>query len=237
MVLWIGVDDTDSLRGMCTTFLATEIVRDLTQDFDLIGYPRLVRLNPNIPWKTRGNGAICLRVGHGRGLATTVGEIGGRKIRSYPRGSKEVEASEVVGRIANLVERWSCFDDPTTNPAFVVLRRPPAAPLYWHAVRRVVTVAEARRAIHGLGMVRSYKEGRGIIGAAAATAWPMNARRLRPPAGPHGPPQLQRGKNRRCGSIMDVSPACAWMFCLERLAPTLKHFAPTASPGFTGIEG
>jgi len=171
MVLWIGVDDTDSLRGMCTTFLATEIVRDLTQDFDLIGYPRLVRLNPNIPWKTRGNGAICLRVGHGRGLATTIGEIGGRKIRSYPRGSKEVEASEVVGRIANLVERWSCFDDPTTNPAFVVLSRPPSAKLYWHTVRSVVTIDEASRAIRGLGTVRSYKNGRGIIGAAAATAW------------------------------------------------------------------
>ena len=24
MVLWVGVDDTDSLRGMCTTFLATD---------------------------------------------------------------------------------------------------------------------------------------------------------------------------------------------------------------------
>jgi tRNA(Ile2)-agmatinylcytidine synthase len=28
---------------------------------ELIDYPLLVRLNPNIPWKTRGNGAICLR--------------------------------------------------------------------------------------------------------------------------------------------------------------------------------
>src|SRR2546421_10712520 len=73
MVLWIGVDDTDSLQGMCTTFLATEIVRDLTQDLDLIGYPRLVRLNPNIPWKTRGNGAVCIRVGNGRGPTSIVG--------------------------------------------------------------------------------------------------------------------------------------------------------------------
>jgi len=23
-------------------------------------YPYLVRLNPNIPWKTRGNGAVCI---------------------------------------------------------------------------------------------------------------------------------------------------------------------------------
>ena len=67
MILWVGVDDTDSLQGMCTTFLATEIIRDLTEDFDLIGYPRLVRLNPNIPWKTRGNGAVCLRFGAGVG--------------------------------------------------------------------------------------------------------------------------------------------------------------------------
>src|SRR5690348_17412068 len=78
MVLWIGVDDTDSLQGMCTTFLATEIVRDLTLDLDLIGYPRLVRLNPNIPWKTRGNGAVCIRVGKGMGAASVVGSKIGR---------------------------------------------------------------------------------------------------------------------------------------------------------------
>src|SRR5712691_12669580 len=80
MVLWIGVDDTDSLQGMCTTFLATEIVRDLTTDLDLVGYPRLVRLNPNIPWKTRGNGAICLRIGNGEGRPRVVGESSGRPI-------------------------------------------------------------------------------------------------------------------------------------------------------------
>jgi len=67
MVLWIGVDDTDSLKGMCTTYLATELIRELTEEHDLIGYPRLVRLNPNIPWKTRGNGAIAPAVGRGCG--------------------------------------------------------------------------------------------------------------------------------------------------------------------------
>src|SRR5438552_19145875 len=82
MVLWIGVDDTDSLEGMCTTFLATELVRDLTEDYDLIGYPRLVRLNPNIPWKTRGNGAVCLQIGRGEGPTSMVGWITGRSIVS-----------------------------------------------------------------------------------------------------------------------------------------------------------
>src|SRR5206468_12768309 len=35
MVLLIGVDDTDSLQGRCTTFFAAEMARDLTEDVDL----------------------------------------------------------------------------------------------------------------------------------------------------------------------------------------------------------
>lgn len=171
MVLWIGVDDTDSLQGMCTTFLATEIVRDLTQDFDLIGYPRLVRLNPNIPWKTRGNGAICVRVGEGHGPRSVVGSIAGRPTLSYRIGRTPSALEAVVDRVARVVERWSCFDDPTTNPAFAVLGKPPTAGLYWKAVRGVVSKRSAQLAARGLGVVRQYKNGRGLIGALAATAW------------------------------------------------------------------
>ena len=57
MRLHIGMDDTDSARGMCTTFLAYVIVDGLlARGAAFLDYPRLVRLNPNIPWKTRGNG-------------------------------------------------------------------------------------------------------------------------------------------------------------------------------------
>jgi len=125
MVHWIGVDDTDSLQGMCTTFLATEIVRDLTEDFDLIGYPRLVRLNPNIPWKTRGNGAVCMRFGEGLGPPFVVGSIAGRTIEAHPRGRASSEPAAVADRVALHVERWSRFDDATRNPAFAVLSRQP----------------------------------------------------------------------------------------------------------------
>src|SRR5213593_1698496 len=128
--LYLGVDDTDSLRGMCTTYLATELVRALSR-WDIIGYPRLVRLNPNIPWKTRGNGAICLRIGKGEGLPRLVGEFSGRAILSYPRGRTTRGAMTVIHRVARLVEKWSRFDDPSTNPAFAVLRRQPTPSLYW----------------------------------------------------------------------------------------------------------
>src|SRR5436309_682270 len=116
MVLWIGVDDTDSLRGMCTTFLAAELVRDLTRDFDLVGYPRLVRLNPNIPWKTRGNAAVCLRIGSGRGEPMTVGELGGRPIQTFPRGRCDEPPARVLDRVSRLVERWSRMGEASSGP-------------------------------------------------------------------------------------------------------------------------
>lgn len=171
MVLWIGVDDTDSLRGMCTTFLAAELVRELTRDHDLIGYPRLVRLNPNIPWKTRGNGAVCIRIGQGRGASIEIGELDGREIRSFSRARGDERPERIRDPVARLVEQWSEFGDSMTNPGFCILPRPPAPSLYWKAVRGIVSKQEAVAAIRFPGIVREYKNGRGIIGALAASSW------------------------------------------------------------------
>lgn len=58
----IGLDDTDSRNGMCTTYIAHRLTeRLLTKGASFEDYPRLIRLNPNIPWKTRGNGAVSLK--------------------------------------------------------------------------------------------------------------------------------------------------------------------------------
>jgi tRNA(Ile2)-agmatinylcytidine synthase len=63
VVLHIGFDDTDSVSGGCTTHLAFKIVRYLLNlESKFMDYPLLIRLNPNVPWKTRGNGAVCLRI-------------------------------------------------------------------------------------------------------------------------------------------------------------------------------
>ena len=62
-ILHIGFDDTDSPKGMCTTFLAYKIVDLLKkQDVKFLDFPKLIRFNPNIPWKTRGNGAVSLQI-------------------------------------------------------------------------------------------------------------------------------------------------------------------------------
>ncbi|MEO9363177.1 MAG: tRNA(Ile)(2)-agmatinylcytidine synthase [Nitrososphaera sp.] len=62
-LLHIAFDDTDSRAGRCTTHLAFRVAGELkkTMGAELVDYPLLIRLNPNIPWKTRGNGAVCLR--------------------------------------------------------------------------------------------------------------------------------------------------------------------------------
>jgi tRNA(Ile2)-agmatinylcytidine synthase len=60
--LHIAFDDTDSRVGRCTTHLAFRVAGHLKEmGAQLVDYPLLIRLNPNIPWKTRGNGAVCLR--------------------------------------------------------------------------------------------------------------------------------------------------------------------------------
>jgi len=62
-ILHIGIDDTDSPKGMCTTFLCYEIVKFLEkQEIQFMDFPYLIRFNPNIPWKTRGNGAVRLMI-------------------------------------------------------------------------------------------------------------------------------------------------------------------------------
>ncbi len=62
-ILHIGFDDTDSRKGMCTTFLAYKVVEYLKKEkVKFIDYPYLIRFNPNVPWKTRGNGAVALKI-------------------------------------------------------------------------------------------------------------------------------------------------------------------------------
>lgn len=62
--LHLAFDDIDSPYGGCTTHAATHLLGLLQHrlNIELLDYPHLVRLNPSIPWKTRGNGAIALHI-------------------------------------------------------------------------------------------------------------------------------------------------------------------------------
>ncbi len=165
--MWIGIDDTDSNKGGCTTYVATEVIKELSNKFDLIGFPRLVRLNPNIPWKTRGNGAIALHFGRGYGKKFEIGYIG-KKIYAYERGINKFE--DVSEELEKIIHARAFLDDERTNPAFVICRKKPSYSFYKKAVRGIVTIEEAKREAKNC-IYKAYKNGRGIIGSIAAISW------------------------------------------------------------------
>lgn len=143
-------------------------------EIDLIGEPRLVRLNPNVPWKTRGNAALAARFGVGEGRRRRIAEIAGAPVWSFARGRP-------LGRSA--AARWlelawrrvlaaSRVGEPGTDPALVAVEHPLPAALYWNAVREVVDVATVRKVLRQHGaFVRTSGSDRGIVGASAAIAW------------------------------------------------------------------
>ena len=56
------MDDIDSPNGGCTTHFASYLVEQLeSSGVYWLDYPNLIRLNPNIPYRTRGNGAVSLK--------------------------------------------------------------------------------------------------------------------------------------------------------------------------------
>ena len=58
----VGFDDVDSPSGGCTTHYASLLLAKwVKRGLELIDYPNLTRLNPGVPWKTRGNGSVVIR--------------------------------------------------------------------------------------------------------------------------------------------------------------------------------
>ncbi|MFH0815217.1 MAG: tRNA(Ile)(2)-agmatinylcytidine synthase [Methanobacteriota archaeon] len=154
---------------MCTTFLLTELVREFSE-LDVVGYPRLVRLNPQIPWKTRGNAALSVALGKGHGRKTLVGNVAGKDVFAFARGTHAKASEEYLARAKSVLDKWAVIGEEMTNPGLVVLDKKPPASFYWMAVREVVPIVEGRKlASKGLFTVRG--NGRGLVGACASVAW------------------------------------------------------------------
>ncbi len=168
LVMWIGVDDTDSSKGMCTTYLALELID--TIGLDLIAYPRLVRLNPNIPWKTRGNAAIALKFGKGYGEKIKIGEFRGKDIFMFKNGRDYGNEHDVFEKVKKIVEKFSVMDEEKTSPGIVVTRKKLPEKLYWKGVRSVLALDYVENFLKD-SVYFGYKTRRGIIGAACAIAW------------------------------------------------------------------
>jgi tRNA(Ile2)-agmatinylcytidine synthase len=146
-----------------------------------------VRLNPVIPWKTRGNGAVCIRlskqydrenfhIGYNEHSEPLEGYLPIPKKAKVPDES-DSELLEASVRLENIIASTASLADPTTNPGLVIAKAPIPIELYWSAVRSVVKLSEIKNALSSLGILfKGFKKGRGIIGASAAIAWASNVR-------------------------------------------------------------
>jgi len=149
----IAVDDTDSReRGMCTTYVTTRLVRAVRDAGGTVDRALLVRLNPAVEHKTRGNAALAVHC--------------------------DLPGEEALTLADDALDRAETAD-PRTNPGAVVVgAAPETVPAAFEAVARravreyvdpeevrdVLADSDARTAERG--------NGRGLVGAtAAAGAW------------------------------------------------------------------
>ncbi|MEM3676306.1 MAG: tRNA(Ile)(2)-agmatinylcytidine synthase [Thermoplasmataceae archaeon] len=169
--MFFAIDDTDSPRGMCTTYLMTEIIR--RTKLKLSGLPRLVRLDPAIPYKTRGNGALSAEFIEGKIMKEKIGAIDGVETYIYDGVEPdEPELEEFLLEASSVVYDLADLEDTNTNPGIVVSMRRPPEDFYWRAVREEVDLNDAIRVLESVGArYLGIKNSRGLIGSAAALSW------------------------------------------------------------------
>lgn len=167
----VGIDDTDSRKGMCTTYLCAVLVDDLKK-YGEVSTPRLVRLNPCIPFKTRGNGAVSF------------------EIKTNTNAEREAEIKEII---RTQVSELSELREEGTNPGVVFIdsnvlnenreeRRGMLKRFYENAVREVLTIEDAYGLISELHFdYFGLKNKRGLIGALAAASFLVLQRNFRKP--------------------------------------------------------
>ncbi len=144
MRVYIGIDDTDSHRGGCTTYVGYVFAKEVLKKWGpeaFQDFPRLIRLNPNVPFKTRGNAAVALAL-------------------DVPPGDVDELWRLAVEVVQALARREGKTDPGVAMAVGLVPER--ARVLYRMALTQVVSVGAAERA--GL----KTWGGRGKIGAAAA---------------------------------------------------------------------
>jgi tRNA(Ile2)-agmatinylcytidine synthase len=148
----IGIDDTDSKKGGCTTYIAALLPERLEGIAKVDASPFLVRLNPNVKYKTRGNGAVAVSV--------------------------HTEHPDKVREIAiKTVEENAMLDDRNTNPGIIFLGytneiAPELRTFAENTVRYVVSLRDAKRIISKYSIEHhKFKNGRGLIGALAAATF------------------------------------------------------------------
>ncbi|MEZ0345147.1 MAG: tRNA(Ile)(2)-agmatinylcytidine synthase [Infirmifilum sp.] len=158
MDVHIGIDDTDSPRGFCTTYLGFLLSLEFkARGFSFLDLPYLVRLNPNVPFKTRGNAAVSIHL-------------------SVPEDKLEEIKSVVVETLLKNVE-----DHGKVSPGFAIATgkiHENLHELYLRALREYVpqsyVMEKVKEGFFGKVEVGGLRSQRGVVGALAALgAYPL----------------------------------------------------------------
>jgi tRNA(Ile2)-agmatinylcytidine synthase len=134
-------------------------------------------LNPNIPWKTRGNGAVSFKIGIGGfGCKSKIGQIENKKIICFSKSNNLKNFNNHLDRVRNIISDvfndYARIEDINTNPGFVILKKKPSFDVYKKGVRDILTVNEIKNILSSFdGFYKGYKNSRGLIGAVASTSW------------------------------------------------------------------
>lgn len=218
----VGLDDTDSrTAGMCTTYLAAVLADRLATAGATVTRRLLVRLNPAVPHKTRGNAAVAVHTDAAPDTAASIA--------------------------AELIDDHAITEDTETTPGLVVAPGDPetvpadVAEFTQRAVTDHLSVATARDQAANAGYhTREWGAGRGVIGALAAVGawserdeWTVEHIAYRHPD--------QRGTEREVdhASIVTAADAAypnAWD-TIDRTADELVCVPHTPGPILYGIRG
>jgi len=149
----IGLDDTDSReRGMCTTYAAATLAESIRNAGGTVERLLLVRLNPAVEHKTRGNAALAVHT--------------------------DLDADTALGLAEDVLDMAET-DDPRTNPGAIVADcdpedvPPQVATFARETIRSIQDPMAATTLADVVGFARCQRgNGRGLVGALAAVgAW------------------------------------------------------------------
>ena len=149
----VGLDDTDSReRGMCTTYAAAALAESIRDAGGTVERLLLVRLNPAVKHKTRGNAALAVHT--------------------------DLPAETAFGLVEDALDMAET-DDPRTNPGAIVADcdpesvPPQVATFARETIRSIQDPVAATTLSDVVGFARCQRgNGRGLVGALAAVgAW------------------------------------------------------------------
>lgn len=153
-ILHLSLDDVDTENYGCTTYTLSLIVKELISiGVSFIDYPHLVRLNPNIPWKTRGNGAVSITIEYENKdkIFSMANQI---VYESYTRATKKSTPALILCEKEHITDDLIHFSE--------------------EALYKVLSIKQAKSLIKKHNMLYTTYGGElGLIGALAALANPL----------------------------------------------------------------